>query len=213
MMNLRAIIFDFDGVILDSNDVKTGAFYQMYIQYGESVAKKVVEHHKKNGGISRFEKFKIYHKKFLNIDISQSMLDDLCQKYSEFVVKGVLNSKYVPGSLEFLKSNFKKYNFFISTGTPDSEIIHILEKLNISKYFKDVYGSPSSKDFHVKKILSKYNFQCDEVIFVGDALSDLNAATKNNITFIGRITMNNELLNQKYLIKNFINFDKFLEKI
>ena len=67
MINLRAIIFDFDGVILDSNDVKTEAFYEMYIQYGESIAKKVVNHHKKNGGISRFQKFKLYHKKFLNI--------------------------------------------------------------------------------------------------------------------------------------------------
>ena len=129
------------------------------------------------------------------------------------MVKGVLNSNYVPGSLEFLKSNFNKYNFFISTGTPQTEIVDILEKLDIIKYFKAIFGSPSSKDFHVKKILNKYNYERNQLIFIGDALSDLKAATKNDITFIGRITMNNDLLNQKYLIKNFINFNKFLDKI
>ena len=58
---IKAIIFDYDGVIAESVNVKTEAFAEMYKPYGESILKKVVSHHEANGGISRFEKFRIYH--------------------------------------------------------------------------------------------------------------------------------------------------------
>ena len=63
---MKAIIFDFDGVILDSVDVKTKAFKQMYSIYGDDVMRKVVDYHLLNGGISRYEKFKYFHENFLN---------------------------------------------------------------------------------------------------------------------------------------------------
>ena len=67
---MKAIIFDFDGVILNSVNVKTEAFKELYKQYGSAVVKKVEKYHLENGGISRFEKFKYYHKNFLNIDLN-----------------------------------------------------------------------------------------------------------------------------------------------
>ena len=66
---IKAIIFDFDGVISHSIEVKTQAFYNLYKDYGEEISKKVVEHHESNGGISRFEKIKFYHKNFLKKQI------------------------------------------------------------------------------------------------------------------------------------------------
>ena len=40
---MNSIIFDFDGVILDSVNIKTNSFYKMYIKYGLDVAKQVPE--------------------------------------------------------------------------------------------------------------------------------------------------------------------------
>ena len=59
---LKGIIFDFDGVIAKSVQVKTDAFVKLYKQYGSNFVKKVVEHHEANGGMSRYEKIKFYHK-------------------------------------------------------------------------------------------------------------------------------------------------------
>ncbi|MDX1757946.1 MAG: HAD family hydrolase, partial [Marinobacter sp.] len=50
-------VFDCDGVILNSNRVKTEAFYQAALPYGESAARALVEYHVNNGGISRYAKF------------------------------------------------------------------------------------------------------------------------------------------------------------
>ena len=54
-------VFDFDGVLADSVNIKTLAFYELYKEYGDSISSKVVEHHEANGGVSRFEKIKLYH--------------------------------------------------------------------------------------------------------------------------------------------------------
>ena len=57
-----ALVFDFDGVIVDSFDVKKTAFSNLYLQYGEDIAKKVLEFHDSgNGGMCRVKKFKFFH--------------------------------------------------------------------------------------------------------------------------------------------------------
>jgi len=47
----QAIIFDFDGVLVESGDLKTRAFADLYQSYGETVVSKVVRYHSLNGGL------------------------------------------------------------------------------------------------------------------------------------------------------------------
>ena len=63
---LKGIIFDFDGVIAESVQVKSDAFAELYKPYGTEIVKKVVEHHEANGGMSRYEKIRFYHGSFLD---------------------------------------------------------------------------------------------------------------------------------------------------
>ena len=207
MNNIKAIIFDYDGVIAESVNVKTEAFTEMYRPYGENVMQKVIEHHEANGGISRFEKFRIYHKEFLGLEIDQLKIDQLAMQFSELVLQKVIESPYVKGAFEFLVKNYKKYDYYISTGTPTEEIEKILKIKKIRRFFKEVYGSPEKKDVHVQNILNRYNYNKYEVIFIGDALSDRDAARKNGIGFIGRYTTAEEIKDEKYLIENFNELD------
>ena len=73
-MKYDAIFFDFDGVIVDSVHIKTQVFYEMYLPYGKNIAKKAKQHHIENGGVSRFEKFKVYHKDFLGKTLNNDEL-------------------------------------------------------------------------------------------------------------------------------------------
>ena len=143
---LKAIIFDFDGVIAESVNVKTEAFSKMYAQYGNTIAEKVASHHLSHGGISRFEKFKLYHKEFLGIELTNQDIMALANKFSKLVVQKVIDAPYVPGSLEFIKDNYKYYDLFISTGTPEDEMKKILSRKGIRNYFKSVHGSPKKKN-------------------------------------------------------------------
>ena len=61
---VKNIIFDYDGTIADSINIKTEAFAELYQPYGETIVNKVVEYHLKNGGTSRFDKIKFFHKEY-----------------------------------------------------------------------------------------------------------------------------------------------------
>jgi len=210
MSRIKAIIFDYDGVIAESVHVKTKAFSELYKPFGKEVMQKVVTYHEANGGVSRFEKFKIYHKEFLGLDIDQNKINDLADQFSRLVLQKVIEAPYVRGAYDFILTNHQKYDFFISTGTPKDEIEIILNKKDIRLFFKEVYGSPEKKNSHVKKILKKHHYKNREILFVGDAISDREAAKTNNITFIGRFTTTEEIKTEKYLFENFTELEKIV---
>lgn len=212
MNKLKAIIFDFDGVIAESVNVKTEAFAEIYRPYGGEIVKKVIAHHEANGGVSRFEKFKIYHEDFLGKKTNAEIINQLAEQFSKIVLEKVIEAPFVKGAYEFLSSNYKKYDFFISTGTPLEEIRIILKERRLIKYFKEVYGSPDKKNVHVHTILSRYNYKNNEVVFVGDALSDRDAARENGLIFIGRYTTSDEIKSEKYLIDDFSDLINILYK-
>ena len=213
MSKIRAIIFDFDGVISESVNVKTNAFAEMYRPYGKDIEQKVVDHHEANGGISRFEKFKIYHKEFLGIEINEEKVDQLATQFSKLVLDKVIDSPYVVGALEYLSNNYQNYDFHISTGTPTKEINIILQEKKLNGFFKEVYGSPEKKYIHVQKIISAYSYNKEEIIFVGDALTDRDAARINGIKFIGRYTTTEEIKKEKYLFNSFTELTNILKSI
>jgi phosphoglycolate phosphatase-like HAD superfamily hydrolase len=213
MNKIKAIIFDYDGVIAESVNVKTDAFAELYKPYGTDIVQKVIKHHEANGGVSRFEKFKIYHKNYLREDINQLEIDVLANKFSNLVLQKVIDSPYVTGVYDFISSNHKNYDFHISTGTPSDEIETILKQKSLRKFFNEVYGSPEKKDSHVKKILKKYSYNKSEVVFIGDALSDRDAARKNDIYFVGRYTTVKEIKKEKLLINDFSEIENILKKI
>ena len=57
MNKYKSIIFDCDGVILNSNKIKTESFRKIMIQFDQSAVKEFINYHKNNGGLSRYRKF------------------------------------------------------------------------------------------------------------------------------------------------------------
>jgi len=205
---IKGIIFDFDGVIAQSVEVKTEAFADMYKEYGKAVVNKVVQHHEDNGGMSRFEKFRLYHNTFLNKSITDYEISALADKFSNLVLEKVINSPYVPGVINYVKKSYYKYKLFISTGTPIDEMKEILIRRNIIKYFQEVFGAPNKKQAHVDIILSKYCLKASELIFYGDSNSDLEAANYADIEFVLVKNNNNQTLTSSYngkIIRNFLD--------
>ena len=184
---IKAIVFDFDGVIAESVDVKTEAFRDIYKDCPD-IQDMVTTYHIENGGISRVKKFEYYEKELLHRELTQEKLDQLCGQFHDLVVEKVIKAPFVKGAREILDEYFEKCFCFVASGTPDNEIKEIVEKRGLNKYFHEVCGSPESKASIVKRIKEKYSLKDDEVIFIGDARSDLNAAKKTGALFIARLT-------------------------
>tara|TARA_Y100000590_G_scaffold142430_1_gene163420 strand:- start:2048 stop:2710 length:663 start_codon:yes stop_codon:yes gene_type:complete len=181
-----AIIFDFDGVIAESVEIKTEAFRDMYSSYGKEISDSVVDHHLINGGMSRFEKFPLYHNRFLGEKLSKEEIQILADQFSDIIINRVISCPLVNGALSLLDFLHAKKLLFISTGTPEDEIKEIVQKRKLKQYFKEVFGSPSSKETHINHILKEYKLKKEETLYIGDAQTDLDAANTSQIDFILR---------------------------
>ena len=150
----------------------------------------------------------------LNTYLSQNLDDfeikELSNQFSNLVLKKVIDSPYVPGALEYIRKSHEHYKLFISTGTPTSEMIQILDRRNIAQLFTAVYGSPDKKNVHIKKIISKYKYKEDELIFYGDANTDIEAAEEAKIPFVLIENSFNEKLVNSFRGKIISNFSGLL---
>jgi HAD superfamily hydrolase (TIGR01549 family) len=183
----QTILFDFDGVLAESMNVKTEAFIILFEEFGEKIVKKVVNHHIENGGISRYEKIRYYYSQFLNKLLSDEEVNAIAEKFSTLVVDKVVESESVKGVKDFLEKYFNHMDFYVVSGTPQKELELIIIKRDMQKYFKGIYGTPATKPEIIGKIIKENNYNKEKIIFIGDSLSDYNAANKVDIPFLGRV--------------------------
>ena len=187
MKNYSAFIFDFDGVIKDSVKVKSEAFVQLYASEGKEFQKKVEEYHLANGGISRYVKFRVWND-WLGKPTSEEAIDELANNFAQLVIDNVVASPFVNGAIEAVQAASGKALSFIATGTPDDEINRILSMLGIGKFFSEVHGSSRKKTTIVNDILRRFHLDPSEILFIGDAQTDYEAAISTGLDFYLRKT-------------------------
>lgn len=182
---LQAIFFDFDGVILNSTQVKDATFEAMFKQYGETVVRKVLDHHRFHGGISRVEKIKQYYEEYMNQPLTDDELRLKCEDFSIRVKQKVIESPWIKGTEDFLRKWYKKLSLFIISGTPQEELEEIVKARGLVNYFLKSLGSPIKKPEHVRKLCQTYNLIPQKCFFIGDAMTDYNTAIETKTNFIG----------------------------
>ena len=179
---INTIFFDFDGVIVESVDIKTKAFVRLFERESEDVVKKVVEYHLNNTGVSRYEKFKYIYKEILNHALCDAEFQMLCDKFASLVLDAVVLAPYVKGAKEFLENFVSKYRFFVVTATPQEEIDVIIQRRVLSASSEQYMALQRRNQMRLETFSKRIN-PCD-TIYIGDAMIDFNAAKDNFVRFI-----------------------------
>lgn len=206
LTSIKTIFFDFDGVIADSVDIKTKAFAKLFEGYGEEVVKKVVEHHLNHGGVSRYDKFRYYYQNLLSKKITDDEIGTLDKKFSEIVFNEVLKAPFIEGVIDFFNLCYeKKKAMFIVSATPQKEIEKIVKARGIDRYFREVVGSPPTKDENLTYLIKQYDIDPLKAVYFGDSPNDLEVAQKHLISFIP--------INYFDGSWGFKNFKEFMSKI
>lgn len=183
----RVVFCDFDGVVKDSVAVKSVAFQRLFEHCGPAIIERVRRHHEAHGGVSRYEKIRLYLQ-WVGEASTEARVAELAAQFSTLVRQAVIDSAWVPGVCEFLGRHSVRQNFVLVTATPQEEIQVILRTLNIAQHFREVHGAPTPKAVAVKDVLLRLNCAPSQAVLIGDAMTDLEAADANSVAFLLRRT-------------------------
>lgn len=184
MKNYRTWIFDCDGVILDSNRVKTDAFYEAAEIYGDDAAAALVKYHVQHGGISRYAKFEYFLRHIVGrSEVLADELDELLTVYAQRVIQGLSGCRVAQGISE-LKKRTGNSRWLVVSGGDQAELRKIFEVRELSPLFEGgIFGSPEDKDSILKRELLSGRIELPAV-FVGDSQYDYEAASRAGLDFI-----------------------------
>lgn len=180
--NTSAFIFDCDGVVLDSNEIKSQVFWEIANELaGNAIADKFIEYHQRYGGISRQKKFEYFFSEVWPAsDGYDRYVADSVKKFGEKVFEKLLVCPTISGVESFLSS--QPGDKFIVSGGDQKELREVFRQRGLDKYFVSIHGNPETKP----EILQKYIRMepGKRFVFFGDSRADYEAASLFNMDFI-----------------------------
>ena len=176
------LIFDCDGVVLNSNKVKTEAFYKVALPYGETAAQQLVDYHVARGGISRYKKFEWFLQEvvagYAGLDLEQ-----LLNRYATEVRNGLQTCDIAKGLYE-LREKTLMSNWLIVSGGDQQELREVFAERGLDKLFDGgIFGSPDSKDVILRREHANGNIKIP-ALFLGDSRYDHVAASAAQLEFV-----------------------------
>jgi phosphoglycolate phosphatase-like HAD superfamily hydrolase len=185
---IKAITFDFDGVVLESADVKTDAFVELFAAYGPAVQAQVKAHHLANTGISRFKKFAWIHTNLLDRSLSEAESRALGDRFSALVLEKVIAAPFVDGARDALAELSARFPLFVASGTPQDELDLVVDRRGLRAWFVEVHGTPREKPEILADVIARRALRPRELLFIGDGRSDHQAAVATGVEFLARTT-------------------------
>jgi len=177
-------VFDCDGVLLDSNRVKTEAFYETARPYGEDKARMLVDYHVRNGGISRYVKFEHFLVSMVGREeVDPAELGELLDRYAGYVKQGLRSCEVAAGLAE-LRRNTQGARWLVVSGGDQEELRAVFRDRGLADHFDGgIYGSPETKDDILSRELASGVIE-QPAVFVGDSQYDIEAASRAGLDFI-----------------------------
>lgn len=184
MSALSALVLDFDGVILLSNEAKDRAMERILRKFPEKFDEAWAFHARHNA-IDRFEKFRRFVFEVLRDPRGQSLVDELLIEFKEAARSELLKCRLGNGAREFLSTMSKRYPLYVASATPLVELEWIIGQLGLSGFFKRLYGSDRKKSDVLLELAREWNVGPSSLLMIGDSPEDLGSAQKAGVQFIG----------------------------
>lgn len=180
----KSLVFDCDGVVLDSNIVKTEAYFRTAKNLGatDAQAQALVDYHVKLGGISRYHKFDWYLREVLHNPVTEAAIQALLGGFSKELQVGLMQCDLAKGLFALREKTDS--NWMILSGGDQQEIRDLFAKRKIEHMFNGgLFGSPDNKDVVLAREKANGNLQYP-ALFLGDSKYDFEAATRAGLDFI-----------------------------
>jgi phosphoglycolate phosphatase len=185
MLPVQAIIFDFDGVILDSAGIKLDAYATIYAGEDPVRVAELMRHAHLHGGTTRRTKFAHYERALFGRSGDPESVELLSQRYTQLVLGAVLRSAFIAGAQALLAAAKGKVDMHVVSGTPDEELRLVIAERGLKPFFKTVWGAPVTKVEAFGRILRDHRYEAARVVAIGDSMTECWAAQELGIPFLG----------------------------
>ena len=178
------LVFDCDGVILNSNFQKIEAYRNAAIIFGAETheAEALVKYHIELTGISRNIKFHYFLETIMGRKATEDDMNFLIKSLNNEVISLLKNCEITSG-LEELKKQTQGKTWMIASGGDQEELRFLFSDKKIDHLFDGgIFGSPKSKHEIIESHISGDTFL--PALFLGDSLYDIETAKKYNLDFI-----------------------------
>ena len=191
----KNIIWDFDGVIIDSSEIRVFAFREMLKDYPLNMVNKLIDFHKKNDGLSRYIKIDYFFSDIIDENLDKQERTKMLKEFGLICSKKLDNKELlIKDTLQFIVNNHSEKNFHIASGSDNYELNTLCRSLDLSAFFKSINGSPEAKKDIVGRIILENSYAILETCLIGDSVNDYDAAIFNKIQFFAfnNITLKKE---------------------
>jgi beta-phosphoglucomutase-like phosphatase (HAD superfamily) len=185
--SLRAIVFDFDGVILESANIKTEAFLELYAEYPDKL-QAIREYHVGQAGISRYVKFEHIQRNILGLPYTDAVRKKVSAEFERLTRERIFRCPQVPGAETLLRGLRGRVLRIVGSGTPQAELELVVATRKMEDWFEELWGTPPMKADILRDVMARHNFSPQQVLMVGDGMSDYDAARETGTHFLARET-------------------------
>jgi phosphoglycolate phosphatase-like HAD superfamily hydrolase len=176
-------VFDCDGVILNSNRIKTEAFREVALRFGEQAAEVLVQFHVQHGGISRYRKFEYLLENILLRTADPQEVAALAKDYGDCIYHHLLDCE-VAADLNALREATASTSWMVVSGGDQEELRRVFSERGLLTLFDGgIYGSPNTKDEILSKQIQSGRLR-KPALFLGDSQYDHEAAVRAGLDFI-----------------------------
>ena len=176
-------MFDCDGVVLDSNRIKTEAFRTAALPFGPESADRLRAYHLENGGVSRYLKFRHFLESIVEGEAPAGSYERLLDRYAAEVGRELSTASVAPG-LQRIRDETRSATWILASGGDQTELRGVFEERGLSRFFDGgIYGSPTPKDEILASCRDR-GLLDRPALFLGDSRYDFEVASEFGLDFL-----------------------------
>ncbi len=213
---VKCIVFDFDGVLIDSNVIKRNAYFMIFSPIGstEQIIKKVLV--KKYGG----DRYQIIGHIIDELSVNgflykgcdrEVMLQHYTGQYNKICEEYAVSCSEIKGVSKILPRLAGHYALYINSATPQAPLRRIVSRRGWGGYFRGVFGRPCTKIENLRKTLKFEEIINEDMLFIGDDHRDLEAAAQCGCRFVGMVHETSNFVSVPYYrARDFTGIEPFI---
>jgi len=190
---VACIVFDFDGVLVDSNAVKRKAYYEALADIpgsSEVIAELL--------GGPTVEPVDRYHTMGRIVSLLRArallpgedwpkIIAERTDRYTRICARDLPRCDEVPGASQVLAILSQTHPLYVNSATPEPILRTAVAKRGWAAYFREVLGSPATKTANLRRAALAEGIEPRRILFVGDSEVDRRAAEQCRCAFVGLV--------------------------